>query len=235
VIGASLESIRAGFHLATSRVTVVDDYYQPMYAVTPRPGTRYVQVWHAAGAFKRFGYSVLDKEFGKTEEAVARFPIHTNYDVCLVSAMRYAPNYAEAFRQPLDRFDSSIGIPRTDVFFGAARDAAADGVMARYPIAGRRAILYAPTFRGTSTSKARTPVGLDLQRLPFRHSGVGPHPSSGWVDGAIVARCRRNRCPQELTPPPFWCILPTISVSLAKTYLRRCSILSFSGKGSQGS
>jgi teichoic acid ribitol-phosphate primase len=165
VIGASLDSIRSGFDLARSRLTVVDDYFQPMYAVTPRAGTRYAQVWHAAGAFKKFGYSVLDKDFGKTEEDVANFPIHTNYDVCLVSAMRFAPHYAEAFRQPLDRFDSSIGLPRTDVFFGARRNAAEALVATRYPIAGRRAILYAPTFRGATISKARTPDRLDFRAL----------------------------------------------------------------------
>ena len=165
LIGSSLDSVRSGYHLARSRVTVVDDYFQPMYAVKPRPGTRYAQVWHAAGAFKKFGYSVLDKEFGKTEEAVARFPIHTNYDVCLVSSMRFAPNYAEAFRQPLDRFDSSVGLPRTDVFFEARREAAERQVRARYPTGGRRAILYAPTFRGASISKARAPGSLDLAVL----------------------------------------------------------------------
>lgn len=165
VITSSLDSIRSGFLLARSRVTVVDDYFQPMYTISPRARTRFAQVWHAAGAFKKFGYSVLDKEFGKTEEAVARFPIHTNYGVCLVSAMRFAPHYAEAFRQPIDRFDSSIGIPRTDVFFGARREAAERQVRARYPTGGRRAILYAPTFRGASVSKARTPDRLDLQAL----------------------------------------------------------------------
>ena len=165
VIGSSVGSIRSGFHLATSRVTIVDDYFLPMYAVTPRAGTTYVQVWHAAGAFKRFGYSVLDKAFGKTEEEVSRFPIHTNYDLCLVSSMRFAPHYAEAFRQPIERFDASIGIPRTDVFFGARRAEAEERVRARYPLAGRRSILYAPTFRGESTSKARMPERLDLHRL----------------------------------------------------------------------
>lgn len=164
VIRASLASIRAGFHLARSKVTIVDDYYMPMYAVK-RPETLNVQVWHAAGAFKRFGYSVLDKAFGTTEEFVNRFAIHTNYDVALVSASRFAPYYAEAFRQPLELFDSSIGLPRTDVFFGARRAEAEERVRLRYPLPGRRAILYAPTFRGSTIAKARTPERLDLHRL----------------------------------------------------------------------
>jgi CDP-ribitol ribitolphosphotransferase len=110
--------LRAGYHLATARVTVVDDYFFPMYVIQPRSGTTFVQVWHACGAFKKFGYSVLEKSFGADEAYVSMVKIHANYDVCLVSSTSVAPFYAEAFDQPLDRFVSGPGIPRTDVFFG---------------------------------------------------------------------------------------------------------------------
>jgi len=163
---AALASIRSGYHLATARLFVVDDYFLPMYAVRPRAGTTFVQVWHASGAFKRFGYSVLDKSFGQSEEEVAQLPIHTNYDRCLVSSMRFAPAYAEAFRQPLERFDAATGIPRTDLLFGERRAAAEARVRAAYPgLAGRRVVLYAPTFRGESAIVARQPVDLDLGAL----------------------------------------------------------------------
>lgn len=163
---AAIASIQAGYHLAASCLFVVDDYFLPIYAITPRPGTQRVQVWHASGAFKRFGYGVLDKSFGLTEADVAAFPIHTNYDRCLVSAMRFAPAYAEAFRQPLERFDSSLGIPRTDILLGDGRDEAARRVRRRFPqIEGKRVILFAPTFRGDSATVARGPADLDLRLL----------------------------------------------------------------------
>jgi CDP-ribitol ribitolphosphotransferase len=165
LVGAAIASVRSGFHLATARVSIVDDYFLPMYVARPRPGSRYVQVWHASGAFKRFGYSVLDKVFGQTDEFVRRFAIHTNYDLCLVSAMRFASYYAEAFRQPLERFTASLGIPRTDVFFGERRAAAEARVRARYPLPDRRTILYAPTFRGDTVTRARPPEVLDLRLL----------------------------------------------------------------------
>jgi teichoic acid ribitol-phosphate primase len=165
LIVAAVASFRAGFHLAAARVFVVDDYFLPMYAVTKPPGTTWVQAWHASGAFKKFGYSVLDKTFGTSEERVTQFPIHTNYDVCLVSSMLVAPFYAEAFRQPLNRFDSSIGIPRTDGLFGERRAAAERQVRATYDVGGRRVILYAPTFRGDTVIAARQPEGLDLSLL----------------------------------------------------------------------
>ena len=54
---------------------------------------------------------MLDKSFGADEALTDRVRIHSNYDVCLVASQAAAPHYAEAFRQPLDRFVSRLGIP----------------------------------------------------------------------------------------------------------------------------
>jgi teichoic acid ribitol-phosphate primase len=157
----------AGWHLATARVFVVDDHYFPMYVITPRPGTIRVQTWHAAGALKKVGYSVLDKGFGADEELVGMVPIHTNYDLCLMPADATTPHYMDAFRQPRERFTSALGIPRTDLFFDEERRARATrAIRERYAIpVGRRVLLYAPTFRGESMHAARYDDHLDLPVL----------------------------------------------------------------------
>jgi CDP-glycerol glycerophosphotransferase (TagB/SpsB family) len=164
LVGAAVHALRSGYHLATARLFVVDDYFFPMYVIRPRPGTRFAQVWHACGAFKKFGYSVLDKGFGADEAYVRSIPIHANYDLCLVSASRFAAFYAEAFGTPADRFTAALGIPRTDLFFDEERRArTAAEVRRRYAIPeGRRVILYAPTFRGERITLARDPTDLDL-------------------------------------------------------------------------
>ena len=166
-IVAAWHAVVAGYYLATSRVFIVDDYYFPIYVVRPRAGTTIVQTWHACGAFKKVGYSVLDKSFGLDEALASRVRIHSNYDVCLVASQSAAPAYAEAFRQPLERFVSNLGIPRTDVFFGEEHLARTrDAVRRRYGLTdGRRAILYAPTFRGDSVTDARATDDLDLEML----------------------------------------------------------------------
>lgn len=166
-VRATWAAARAGYLLATSAVFVVDDYFFPIYVIKPRPGTTIVQTWHASGAFKKFGYSVMDKSFGVDEAMADRVAIHSNYDVCLVSSMSVAPHYAEAFRQPLERFRSDLGLPRTDVLFGDERIAATvAAIRRRYAIPdGRRVVLYAPTFRGDTVTAARTPTDLDFKRL----------------------------------------------------------------------
>lgn len=162
--------VRAGYHLATARLFVVDDYFFPMYVVRPRHGTRFVQVWHACGAFKKFGLSVLDQAFGADAAYAQAVPIHSTYDLCLVSAERFISAYMEAFGLPRERFTARLGIPRTDLFFDRARiTAASSAVRTRYGIPeDRRVILYAPTFRGARTTEAHDPTDLDLDALRDR-------------------------------------------------------------------
>lgn len=198
---ALLHAALAGYHLARSRLFVVDDYYFPIYVIAPRFGTMIVQTWHASGAFKKIGYSVLNKSFGASGELIDRVPIHANYDICLVGSQAAVPAYAEAFRQPPERFVSRLGIPRTDSLFHDV-DRRSDDLRRRYGLAdGRRVILYAPTFRGDRVTDASDGVTIDLPRLardlatdhvlllklhPFVRSRIriGPELSSFVVDAS---------------------------------------------------
>ena len=166
-VRAIVLAARAGYLLAAARAFVVDDYFFPMYVITPRPGTVRLQVWHAAGAFKKFGYSVLDRSFGADEAFVRRVAIHGNYSLALVSSMSVAPHYAEAFGQPIGIFSSRYGLPRTDLFADPDRRARAVArLRERYGLPdGRRIVLYAPTFRGDSVGQARYDDLLDLRAM----------------------------------------------------------------------
>lgn len=166
-VAALGQAVTAGYYLATSRVFVVDDYFFPIYVIHPRTGTTIIQTWHACGAFKKVGYSLLDKSFGADEELTERVRIHSNYDVCLVASEASAPHYAEAFGQPLERFEWRLGIPRTDVFFGAERLARTrEAIRRRYGLTdGRKVILYAPTFRGDTITTAHATDDLDMGHM----------------------------------------------------------------------
>jgi teichoic acid ribitol-phosphate primase len=162
-----LNELRAAYQLARARVFVVDDYFFPIYAIKPRPGTKIIQVWHAAGPVKRSGYGVADKTFGADRSLTERVQIHSNYDVCIVGSRSAAELYSVAFRQPVERFDSSIGIPRSDMLFGEERTAKAQQrIRERYGLpAACRVILYAPTFRGDDVGSARFPEFIDFRLL----------------------------------------------------------------------
>jgi teichoic acid ribitol-phosphate primase len=177
------QTLRSGYHLATARVFVVDDWFFPIYVITPRPGTVRIQVWHGAGAFKRFGHSVLDKSFGADEEMIRLVPIHSNYDICLVSSAAATDHFMDAFRLPRGRFTSALGLPRTDLFFDAEhRDRATEAIRRRYGLPlDRRILLYAPTFRGAMVRDARGPDELDVSAMRDALAGewvllLRPHP-----------------------------------------------------------
>jgi CDP-ribitol ribitolphosphotransferase len=164
-LATALDGFVVGYHLAAARLFIADDWLMPLYAAWPRAGTMRVQVWHAAGAFKRFGFSVL-VEAPDGAEDIALLPMTANWDLCLVSSTAAAGPFADAFRLPRDRITSALGIPRADALCDpAARDRAAD-VRARAAVpTGRRVLLYAPTFRGETVRDARHPTDLDLATL----------------------------------------------------------------------
>ena len=166
-IRVALQCMKAGYHLARARVFIVDDYFFPIYVIRKRKGLTIVQTWHASGAFKKIGWSVLDKTFGADEELAERVGLHSNYDVCLMASQSAVVHYADAFHQPVERFRTDIGMPRTDILFGEERIARIKAdVRARYRLPeGKRTILYAPTFRGTAVFRATSPRNLDIAQL----------------------------------------------------------------------
>ena len=93
--------------------------------------------------------------------------LHSNYDVCLMASQSAAVHYADAFHQPVERFRTDIGMPRTDILFGEDRIARIKAdVRAKYRLPeGKRMILYAPTFRGTAVFRATSPRNLDIAQL----------------------------------------------------------------------
>ena len=152
--------VRGMYYLQTARLFVTDNAYLPIHIAPHRPAATVVQVWHAAGALKRFG---LDTTTPIAEPE--RTFLHRYYDAVVVGGDWTRAPYAAALRTPIERV-IALGSPRTDFFFDTAALAAArERVLAAHPaLAGRRVVLYAPTFRGRGIAKRAAP-GLDAVAL----------------------------------------------------------------------
>ena len=172
LVSAVAHIYRRSYRVASSRLVIVDDYFFPIYPVKKRPGVTIVQVWHACGAFKRFGRATLEAEWGADQIFLKWVPIHANYDLTLVSSASIAPIYAEAFGQSVELISAAFGIPRTDALVPSPRrDAAERAVRERLGLRdGRTTILYAPTFRGADLKGAAAPELLDIAAL---HRALG--------------------------------------------------------------
>ncbi len=144
--------------LRTSRWFIVDNAYLPIHVLPHRRGTTVIQVWHAVGALKRFGWDSLRP----VAEPERRF-LHRNYDWVVCTAERSREPWARAFRIDPARV-LPLGTPRLDALTGpgASPEALASArvsVEARFPaLAGRRVVLVAPTFRGRGIGKHAGPA-----------------------------------------------------------------------------
>ena len=163
-LGTLAREMAAAYHIGTSRLFVVDDQFFPLTVVGARPRSAAVQVWHACGAFKKFGLSRQDKRTHMMRRVREPALLNRNYKLFLASSKLTAECYAEAFGQPVEKFVWDLGIPRTDLLFDN-EPASLESIKRRLRIpANRRVILYAPTFRG-SVAEARSPNNLDLRTL----------------------------------------------------------------------
>ena len=156
----AIRMIRGMYHLRTAGLVVVDNAWLPVH-VSPHPArTVVVQVWHAAGALKRFGLDAAEPP-GEPERTF----LHRHYDWVVTSGEASREPWSKALGTPLERV-VALGSPRTDLFFDtSAATAARARVLAAYPaLAGRRVITYAPTFRGRGRGKRPT-GSLDAPRL----------------------------------------------------------------------
>ena len=133
---------------------MLEDFYPQLHSLTLRPQTKVVQLWHACGVFKTFGYSRL----GKTGVAPQSSMNHRNYDLVTVSSEAVRGIYAEAFAITTGKV-KALGAPRTDVLFDQEyKEAKRQELYQKYPqLKGRKVILFAPTFRGDGNKDAYYP------------------------------------------------------------------------------
>lgn len=132
-----------------------------------RKETEMVQIWHACGAFKKWGYSVADKSFGENETSLRKYSGHRNYTLVPVSGAEVCWAYEEAFGlKPEKELVRPLGVSRTDVFFDRGfQQKALEKLRATVPNLGdRKIMLYAPTFRGTIDA-AKPPNLPDMELL----------------------------------------------------------------------
>ncbi|WP_051200882.1 CDP-glycerol glycerophosphotransferase family protein [Butyrivibrio sp. XPD2002] len=149
---------------ATARYLIFNDSSDTQGSFKARRGTHVMNVWHAAGAFKKFGNSTADKLYNDGKKGVV-YKLHQNYDLVTVSSPEIEWAYAEAMG-----LNSScvkgVGISRSDVFYREDFKAVAfEHLYDVMPSAkGKKVILYAPTFRGIPRN-AVTPDMFEVRKF----------------------------------------------------------------------
>lgn len=160
----------------TSRVIVTDDYDRYLRHFQLRKSQRVVQLWHACGAFKKFG------QRGTNMSITADNAYHAQYNIVSVSSDKIRGIYADAFNIDVHKV-KALGCPRTDAFYHEQQiEQTKEKVYQTYPeFRDRYVIIYAPTFRDIGDDRTHFKPELDFDRLsrellPGQMFIVCPHP-----------------------------------------------------------
>lgn len=172
----SLWKLKMYYEFATSKVIIVDDYARYLRLFPMKPEQRVIQLWHACGAFKKFG--IHGTNLSMREEKAT----HMQYNLVCVSAENIRQIYASAFDIDVAKV-SALGVPRTDMYFDqmVIKHKQAE-ILEKYPEwRGKRIILYAPTFRDKNAKRSEFKPDIDFDDLSRRLGDntvfiIAPHP-----------------------------------------------------------
>lgn len=155
------------YHLATSRVCVLDGYSVPLSILDHHDDLFVMQLWHALGAIKQFGYQSIGQPGGRSAGIARAMHMHRNYDVVLCGG----PGSIQAFATAFDVDPQTVlplGLPRVDYLRDACKRLNASTPVPttamlheRYPRladSSKTVVLYAPTFRWHGGSAYRNVI-----------------------------------------------------------------------------
>ncbi len=147
------------YDFATAKYILLEDYFRYTSYVRPKKGQEICQLWHACGAYKKFGYSRA-----KGTENIKIHKGYKKYTKVITSSESIRDKYAEAFGISLDKVKAT-GVPRTDIFFDKSiHQSIKERLYQKYPVLkGKKIILFAPTYRGLRAEEA----SYDFSRLNF--------------------------------------------------------------------
>ncbi len=148
--------------LSTAKYVFLNDNFMPMASLNFSKDAVVTQLWHAEGAFKKFGLSApLTADVAEREKKCSQ---NLTYIVC--SSKNVAPIYAEAFGVDESKI-LPLGAPRTDLLL-CEKDV--ESVRRRFDdthpeCKGKKLILYAPTFRDSPEANKNLLSRIDMNKF----------------------------------------------------------------------
>lgn len=151
--------------LATAKYVFVDDASLILSSIPLRKETVAINLWHACGAFKKFGRSTAELKFGSSAATLDKYPNYGNLTHVTVSSPEVIWAYEEAMHLPKG-IVKATGVSRTDQFYD--KEFVESRKQKLYEIMPeakeKKVILYAPTFRG-HVATASSPDRIDFERF----------------------------------------------------------------------
>lgn len=134
------------YHIATSKVVIVDSYCIVLSVLKHKKETKVIQIWHAISAIKKFGYQTIGKTTGADAKTAKLMCMHKNYDYVLCASDVTKRHFVEAFNIE-NKHIKFLALPRLDYIMQKDEEKEED-IYNTYPELKKKInILYVPTFR----------------------------------------------------------------------------------------
>ncbi|MCI8502441.1 MAG: CDP-glycerol glycerophosphotransferase family protein [Dorea sp.] len=136
------------FHIATSKVVILDSYCMAVSILNHKKSLKVIQMWHSMGTMKKFGYTALDTKEGSKSELACVMKMHRNYDYIFASAESYKEHLAKGFDCEKEKI-LTMPLPRLDLLNSEKYGKKVrNRIYQEYPkLQEKPLILYCPTFR----------------------------------------------------------------------------------------
>lgn len=112
-IGYCFHMVKQMYNIATSKVVILDSYCIPVCILKQKKKLVVIQIWHALGSLKKFGYSSLDKKDGRNSKIAKAMRMHCNYTYILTSSTFSKQFFKEAFNAKEEQM-LVMNLPRVD-------------------------------------------------------------------------------------------------------------------------
>lgn len=187
---------------AQAECVIICDNFLPVASCKKRKRTKVIQLWHACGAFKKFGYDTTD-DIPKNY----RGNVFKNIDLVTVSAQECVKPFASAMKLK-EQCVKPLGVSRTDIYFRQEWQIQCQQQLYKiYPEAKKKkVVLWAPTFRGNPGKPEL--IELDLKKLQ-RQLG------DEWLILTRVHPHMHERYKETDCPIPTEQLFPVIDVLIA--------------------
>ncbi len=134
------------YHIATSKVCVIDSYNIAICNLKHKKSLFVLQIWHSIGKIKKSGYQTLDKESGRTTKIAKCLNMHKNYSKIVAGGSSFNKYYIESFNTTEDKI-LNYGLPRIDYLINNEKTIRKKILNKYNEFSNKKIILYVPTFR----------------------------------------------------------------------------------------
>lgn len=146
--------LKCMYHIATSKVCILDGYSIPISILKHKKKLTIIQIWHASGAIKKFGYQALNKKEGRGNGVAKLMDMHKNYSYVMAPSKITGEIFSKAFGVSEDKIIINA-LPRIDYLL-ESNTKKEKQFYKEYPkYKNKKIILYVPTFRKDKGNNAQ--------------------------------------------------------------------------------